>query len=264
MRNLLLVGILSAASMMAAPVFTVIPTFGPNPGSASFNGWVTNTINGLRGLQIPPVGTGAQQYNPLTNGATVQAGQLIATETLNFASWEGTAPGTLPGGAGNVSELGTTLYFSLIAQESTPGVDSFSLGEINVDETYLGTAYGLSALSPGNGYRPAALGVTGTGTVLNSGENENTLVNALYYVGVGFSWQALAGGGSNQDILNANIAAIQALVDRTTQVCYSTNATSGCGSVNVAGAESGIPEPGTWALMGAGLAGLALLRRRAA
>ncbi len=250
--------------MMAAPVFTVIPTFGPNPGSSSFSGWVTNTINGLRGLQVPPVGTGAQQYNPMANGATVQAGQLIATETLNFLSWQGTTPGTLPVTGANTNELGNTLYFSLIVQESTPGLDSFSLGELIVDETYLGTAYGTSPLSPGNPYRPAAVGVQGNGTVLNDGiTSENTLVNALYYVGVGFSWQALPGSGSNQDVLNQNIAAIQGLSDRTTSVCYGSNTTYDCASVNVAGAESGIPEPGTWALMGAGLAGLALLRRRA-
>lgn len=264
MRNLFLVGILSAASIMAAPVFTVIPTFGPNPGSSSFSGWVTNTINGLRGIQSPPVGTGAQQYNPMASGATVQAGQLIATESLNFLSWQGTAPGTLPVTGTNTNELGNTLYFSLIVQESTPGLDSFSLGQITVDETYLGVAYGSSALSPGNPYRPAAVGVQGNGTVLNDGvTSENTMVNALYYVGVGFSWQALAGSGTNQDVLNQNIAAIQGLSDRTTQVCYSGNSTSACGNVSVPGADQGIPEPGTWALMGAGLAGLALLRRRA-
>ena len=56
MRKFLLVGVLSAASMMAAPVLTVIPTLGPNLASSSFNGWTTNVINGLRGLQTPPVG----------------------------------------------------------------------------------------------------------------------------------------------------------------------------------------------------------------
>jgi hypothetical protein len=256
-RNLFLVGLMSAASMMAAPILTVIPTLGPNPSSSSFNGWTTNVINGLRGLQTPPVGAGAQQYSPLANGATLGDGQFIATEVLNFQSWQGVAPGPFAG------QLGTTLYFSLIIRDSVAGVNSFSLDEVLADETYLGQMYG--AFPVGGNYRGTAVGVQGDGTILNNNEAGTTLVNALYYVGVGFSWQATPGTGSNQDVLNQNIAAIRALKDRTTQVCYSIgDSASTCASVNVPGDDAAIPEPGTYALLGLGLAGVAMLRKRKA
>lgn len=257
MRNLFLVGVLSAASMMAAPILTVIPTLGPNPSSASFNGWATNVINGLRGLQTPPVGAGAQQYNPLSNGVTLGDGQFISTEVLNFQSWQGVAPGPFAG------QLGTTLYFSLVVRESQTGVNSFSLDDVLADETYLGLAYGAAPV--GGNYRLTAVGVQGDGTILNNNEAGATLVNALYYVGVGFSWQAEPGTGSNQDVLNQNIAAIRKLGDRTTQVCYSIGESSpACANVNVPGDPAAVPEPGTFALLGLGLAGVAMLRKRMA
>jgi hypothetical protein len=243
--------------MMAAPILTVIPTLGPNLGSSSFNGWTTNVINGLRGLQTPPVGAGAQQYNPLSDGVTLGDGQFIATETVNFQSWQGVAPGPFAG------QQGTTLYFSLIIQESERGVNSFSLDEVMADETYLGLLFGAAPL--GGNYRSTAVGVQGDGTILNNDDPGSTMVNALYYVGLGFSWQAEPGTGSNQDVLNQNIAAIRALKDRTTQVCYSIgDGPSSCASVNVPGEDAAIPEPGTYALLGLGLAGVAMLRKRKA
>lgn len=257
MRNFLLVGLLSAASMMAAPILTVIPTLGPNPSSGSFAGWATNVINGLRGLQTPPVGAGAQQYSPLSNGVTLGNGEFIATEVLNFQSWQGVAPGPF------VNQRGTTLYFSLIIRESQQGVDSFSLDEVLANETYLGQLYGTAPV--GGNYRGTAVGVQGDGTILNNNEAGTTLVNALYYVGVGFSWQAVAGTGSNQDVLNQNIAAIRAVKDRTTEVCYSIgDGPSSCANVSVPGEDTVIPEPGTYALLGLGLAGVAMLRKRKA
>jgi hypothetical protein len=257
-NKLLLAGFLGAVSMISAPIVTVTPTLGPNPSSANFSAWVTNMINGLRGLSAPPVGTGAQQYDPLVNGSSVDAGKFIATEILDggFDSWQGVAPGPFAG------EQGTTLYFALTIQDTNP-LNSFSLSQITVSETYVGTGLGTSLL--GGDYRSTLVGERVGGILLQNGESSIIDVNALYYVGVGFSWQAEAlGGVTNQEKINANIAAIQALADRTTQVCYSVlTYASGCGNVEVPGAPSGIPEPGTWALMGAGLAGLAFLRRKA-
>lgn len=255
MKRFLLAGILGAASMLAAPItITVIPVLGPNIDSVSFADFATNTINALRATGAPAVGGGQSQYSGLANGATVNAGQFIATETLNFDSWQGVAPGPYAG------EKGTSLYFSVIVQESER-LNTFSLLNLIGDETYLGTAFGPSFV--GGPYRGTAVGVKADGTVLTSGFG-GQLVRELFYVGYGFAAQAGAGTGSNQDVINQNVAAIQALVDRTTQVCYSVGQTTSCGSVNIPGAQNPIPEPGTMALLGLGLAGVAFLRRRKA
>ena len=256
MKRLFLTAIAGAVSLLSAPIVTVIPTIGPNPSSANFAAWAANAITGLQ--TSSSVGSLAQQYNPLANGASVNAGQFISTESLGFQSWQGIAPGPFAG------EQGNTMYFSVIVQESNPALNTISLSQLTGSETYLGTAFFPPPVDfLLDDYSNTRVGLQWNGTsytTINFGSGLQP-VNTLYYVGLGFSWQALAGSGTNQDVLNQNIAAIEALVDRTTSVCYSIGtAATGCGNVNVEG--STIPEPGTWALIGAGLAGVGILRRR--
>ena len=261
MRNFLLIGILAAGSVFAAPIWQVKPTLGPDFGTSSpnFTAWATNVVQGMINNTTP--GAGVLAYVPLANGANLTGAEFISTP--GFDSWQGVTPGPFAG------EKGTALYFSLKVTD----VNGFTIGQLGAQEVYLGQVQApyfpgdFGGATPFNAYKVGTLFGGGTTTGATGG---GALLTELYYVGVGFV-QPLdpAAGGSNQSKINATVAGVQALADRTTQVCYSlaqqqngaavtTGPPSNCGYVNV----NGVPEPGTWTLMGAGLAGLALLRRR--
>ena len=262
MKNLLLIGVLAAGSALAAPVYTVIPTLGPDfVGSPNFAAWATNVVQVMMGNAN--TGSGVTAYAPLANGTTLNGNEFISTP--GFASWQGVTPGPYS------TENGTALYFSLRVTD----VAGFTIGQLGAQEIYLGQTQlpyvpgDFGGATPFNAYRVGTL-LVGGGTT-NGSTPGSSLLSALYYVGLGFV-QGLdpAATGSNQNKINVTVAGVQALANRTTQVCYSlapaltgpgvaAGLPSNCGYVNVQGA---IPEPGTWALMGAGLAGLAFLRRR--
>ena len=252
MRNILLIGLLAAGSVLAVPILTVTPTLGPDfATSANFVPWATNVVNGMITNTTP--GAGVLAYVPLANGANLNGNEFIATP---FTSWQGVTPPP----AGFTSELGTALYFSLKVLDSG---GTFTLNQLAAQETYLGqvqvpyAAGDFGGASPFNSYLVGRK--SSDGLLTNGTENGAIALTQLYYVGVGFV-QGLdpAAGGSDQNKINVTVAGVQALADRTTQVCYSLGRDSNCGNVNVAG----IPEPGTWAMLGAGLAGLVFLRRR--
>ena len=254
MKNLILIGIVAAGSVFSIPVFTVIPTLGPDFGlgtpSPNFAPWAANVVTGIINNTTP--GSGVQTYVPLPTGATLTGAEFISTP---FQSWQGVTPGPFP------SEQGTALYFSLKVVESK---GTFTLNDLAAQETYLGqvqlpyVAGDFGGALPFNSYLRGRK--FSDGQLTNGSEAGGIALTELYYVGVGFvqGLDPLA-TGSNQDKINATVAQVQALANRTTQVSYSIGNASGSSFVNVSGT---IPEPGTWALMGAGLAGLAFLRRR--
>jgi hypothetical protein len=252
-RKLGLLAVLVGASAFAAPIITVTPVLGPDYWTSSnFDAWAANVITGMQtGL---PQGSGVTAYTPLSNGAVLTGNEFIESDSGGFTSWMGMANPT----GSFANEYGTAMYFSVSVIDSE-GVASFSLNDLEVYETYLGQSFGWSLV--GGTYRPTLVGITQDGSVLNNGEAGDALVKEIWYVGVGFV-QPLdpSGTGTNQQKLDYTLAGVQSLQDKTTEVCYAVGKTSSCASVEIGGDQ--VPEPGTIVLMGAGLAGLALLRRR--
>ena len=268
MRNLLILGFMGAAAVFSAPIVTVIPTIGPsNVGfTANYLAWEANVINGMRNNTTP--GSGVDLYNPLANGASVAAGSFLTTENAGFPSWLGQAdPGTVFGPS-FANELGGRLYFSVKVVDSTA---SFSLADINVGPVFFFGTDGSGALSGplGGDYAPDVVGIDGSNNVLESDEPGSTLVKELYFVGVAGGYQVTSAVGTQQQRLDAAAFDISSLADRTTSACYQVGTNpQACASLNIPFVPrppdpNVIPEPGTWALMGIGLAGLAMLRRKA-
>jgi len=199
-----------------------------------------NVINGLQNTSS--VGSGVTAYTPTASGAVLSGSDFIETSSVGIRSWRGIADPAAPFDL----EFGTALYFSVTILSSAGA--TIRLADLNVTETYLGTSFGSSAI--GGTYRSTLLGIDGSGNVLNNGQDPNTLVAQLYYVGVGFEYPALAGSGTNQEIIDQNAAAIRNQSDRTTQVCYDLGgADSSCAQILVEGAGE-VPEPSSVVLVG--------------
>lgn len=258
MKTLLFVALLASCDMLAAPLFVVTPILGPDfVTSPSFSDFLTNAFAGLINSYTPEGPNGPAQFNALGNGATLTGGEFIETYSGGFNSWLGMANPVAPFD----TEFGTALYFAVGILDDQ-GLATLRLEDLYVTETYLGTAYGSSAI--GGVYRPTMFGVDATNSLVNSGEAATTLVKELWYIGTGFVVQLdQSNGGTPQDQLNFTAQVVRQLGDRTTMVCYSladsappTNG-SNCASVNI----QAIPEPEPTALLGIGLIGLAIFRR---
>jgi hypothetical protein len=255
MKIFILAGIVALPSLFSAPLYTVVPTLGPNfATSANFSVWAGNVVQGLMTSSSP--GEGVAQFVPMENGATLAGGEFIESASGGFTSWKGLSN---PSG-GFAAELGTALYFALIIKDQQ-GQETIRLSYLRVAETYLGQDFGTSLV--GGSYRSTLWGVDINNHVLNSGEDGSTLVKELYYVGVGFV-QPLDSSivGTDQEKLDATRAGVQALDDRTTAVCYDLGSIEkGCGGVTI-GAMAGVPEPSTFSLSSLGFLAAACWCRR--
>jgi hypothetical protein len=255
MKIFILAGILSLPSLFSAPLYTVVPTLGPDfATSANFSAWACNVLQGLVTSSSP--GESVAQFVPMESGATLSGGEFIESGSGGFTSWKGLSN---PSG-GFAGELGTALYFALIIKDQQ-GQETIRLSDLRVAETYLGQDFGISLV--GGTYRSTLWGVDINNNVLNNGQNGATLVKELYYVGVGFVQPLdLSIVGTEQERLDGTRAGVQALADRRTVVCYDLGLLdNGCGGVNV-GLASDVAEPSTLYLSSLGLVVAACWRRR--
>jgi len=260
-----------AGLSFAAPVITVVPSIGPGFGSPSDAQYA---LNALTGLQAPPnsVGSGAATYTRLLGGS-VLPNQIISTGDFN--NWLGIAA---PNALFN-AEFGNALYFGLTIVNTAA---KFSLSQLVYEDNFAtydpanftNAPLYFNTADPADTYSGSTIigidfvdGIAGNGNdiVYSTGQANTTLVNALFYRGVNGAFGLFPGVGTNQQRLNESAAAISSQpITLTGTYCLTPTPGQGsCAQLPQGSASvSVVPEPGTYALFGAGLAALAFVRRR--
>jgi hypothetical protein len=267
-------------------------------GSPSYNAYEANVMTGLlSGVSA----MGDRSTDPLayqllnTNANTLVApGEMMVT---GYPSWRGVAG---PTGA-LTSELGNRMTFSLTALGAT-GADQFSLRQIGFEMDGVGTGgpwdygyvpfAGYAGANPqddtlfptGYDYQPWQVGVQygadnalggGDDIILNNGQAGSTLVNAVYYFGVGDAYWAdfaCTGPGGNAALCDT-AAERQGLLDAAAADMTSGQSSpfflkgtyyinTQAGVLSAAATVSAIPEPAELGMLIAGLGIVAGVARR--
>jgi hypothetical protein len=268
------VGCISAPGLAAAGTITIQQYFSAAPnafGSPSFDAWQANAINSLRnGLgNIGDPTTDPTAYVQL-NG-TYNPGDAMVT---SFPAWQGTAD---PTGA-FASELGNRIHAGVVIVSETPfDLQSVSFKFNSTDNALLyegdlsGTSFGARRVGISYGGDGALGGGDDVVYDLGNPGTDSTLINELYYVGVGNAYWP---GGADPSPSNPLLGRQGALDDTaqyirdnligiSNQYCVTDDA--GQSSCNTASLRlAPVPEPATALTLAGSLLFLGLRRRRKA
>ena len=269
-KTLMVVVVLSCSGMgQAAPIpptISVFTTLAPNAfGSPSFPGWQSNAVNAMMNGAVPTGTVGTPEY--FQTQGNVLASWISVT---SFPSWMGTAdPGTVFG-PGFAAELGNRGTFPLFVDGNGGQFSISQLGFSAVSSdpgNVLGFSFGTGSYNYGPGYvgiQFGGNGVLGGGDdILITGGLNTQLVDALAGRGSGNAlWPCGPGDLSPCSTIPEKQAAINAMTailgGETFTGTYTLGGVSGSATFNVAA----VPEPATFAVMGLGLLGLLLAKRR--
>lgn len=268
-----LLGLTLSALIVAAPFASanitveVFPSPAPNVfGSPSWADYVNNAQNALQN-DLSIVGdrnTDPEAYIAFADGSTIDAGNAMVT---SFNSWIGVADPASPFG----SELGNRLHFGLHAYGD--GTMKFTLADVQYNmsssDGLLDFSGDLSGTTFNGGTR---VGVDwgadnapggGDDTIYIGNQDDTTLVDELFYVGVGNAYWP---GGGDADRVNpdagrqGSIDASYEYITTSGPITFGTEYTilgnSGSASVTL------VPEPSSLGLLVLG--GLIAARRRRA
>lgn len=255
-----LLAVLSTAAK-ADIVINVVPWLAPNGfSSAWFAGAEANAVAGMMNGGIA-TGSGPAAFVPNSN---ITAAQGIVT---GFPSWMGKVdPGNVFG-PDYALEHGTRMHFavSIVGSDGTKfSISNMALNAYSTDASNaLKFGYAAGEYDYGTGYVGVLYGADGQlggsdDTWIKSGPNTQ-LVDAIFGRGSGNSFPAYCVGCSLAD-QQAEIDALAAYPGTPFKFVgtYSIDGVSGSGTFNI----TPVPEPGTWAMMLLGFAGLGFIAYR--
>lgn len=191
--------VLFVLPVVASADITVSVFASPAPnafGSPSWNAYVANAMNALQN-GLPAVGD--RETDPTAFVCIVRyfPGDAMVT---SFHSWRGIAEPPAPFD----SEYGNRMHFALVAMGD--GVEQFTLADVQFailssdgELNYIGDLAGTTLNGTtriGIDFGPDRALDGGDDIVYNSGESDTTVLDALYYVGVGNAYWP---GGTTPD-----------------------------------------------------------------
>lgn len=239
-------------------------------GTVAFSGLINDGSNskGLSKIGNGTVNLTRAAGNTFDGGMTVSAGTLLVNNTSGSATGTGAvsvASGAILGGNGTIS--GATTVGGTIAAGNSIGV--LSVGSLTINATgILDNELGRS------GGTPVSDRVNVTGTVaIDSGADlkltlytglDNPVVNDIFFLISNDGADAITGAFTKLNGVTTTLTegSIFSWNSQQWQITYQADfgTTSFTGGNDLA--LQAIPEPSTWALLGAGLAALAVYRRR--